>query len=130
VRHLNAEGLAAFLRHYPHAKVLDVDFARERHDRLVADGHHVPWRMPDWGINSGFLEQVLRSLSLDDFVLVISRNGEHSSEAAALLEKSGFGHVYNLLGGYRDFAGGGGCAQREGDHDRGMAGMVPGARKI
>jgi hypothetical protein len=34
--------------------------------------------------------------------VVICRRGQRSCEAAALLEKAGFGHVYNVLGGYED----------------------------
>ena len=102
MRHLTADGLAAFLRLHPHAKVLDVRFAYEREAWRIPGDHHVPWYTPDWKPNPAFLSQALRYLSPDDYVLVICHNGDRSCDAAALLESAGFKHVYNVLGGYTD----------------------------
>jgi hypothetical protein len=62
----------------------------------------VPWYTPGWEPDPGFLDQVLQRISPDDYVMVVCRSGHRSSEAAALLEKAGFAHVYNVLGGYED----------------------------
>lgn len=102
MRHLTVEGLVEFFGHHPSAKVLDIRFAYEREAGHMPGDHHVPWYTPDWEPDPGFLDQVLQRFSPDDYVLVICRSGHRSSEAAALLEKAGFTHVYNVLGGYED----------------------------
>ena len=102
MRHLTADGLAAFLRLHPRAKVLDVRFAYEREAWRIPGDLHVPWYTADWKPNPAFLSQALRYLAPDDYVLVICHNGDRSCDAAALLEAAGFKHVYNVLGGYAD----------------------------
>lgn len=102
MRQLIAEGLPTFLRHYPRAKVLDVRFAHERAAWHIPRDHHVPWYTPDWETNPDFLGLVFQACSIDDYVLVICRNGYRSCEAAAFLEMHGFKHVYSVLGGYED----------------------------
>ncbi|MBW8327597.1 MAG: hypothetical protein K0M48_00045 [Thiobacillus sp.] len=100
MRHLTADGMAAFFLLHPRAKVLDVRFAYEREAGHRPGDHHVPWYTPDWEPDSGFLDRVLQYIAPEDYVLVICRSGHRSCEAAALLETIGFKHVYNLLGGY------------------------------
>lgn len=100
--HLTAEGLAEFFRRYPLAKVLDVRFAYEREAGHLPADHHVPWLTPGSMPDPYFVDRVLQRFSPEDYVLVISRAGRRSSEAAALLEESGFARVYNVLGGYED----------------------------
>lgn len=102
MRHLTVEGLAEFFAHHPRAKVLDVRFGYERETGHIPGDHHVPWLTPNWEPDPSFVSQVLQRFSPEDFVLVICRSGHRSSEAAALLEQSGFAHVYNVLGGYED----------------------------
>lgn len=103
MRHLSTDGFASFLRHHPQAQVLDVHFAHEREAcGYRHSDHHVPWYTPDWEPDPAFLGLVLQRLSPDDYVLVICRSGHCSHEAATLLENSGFQHVYNMLGGYRE----------------------------
>jgi rhodanese-related sulfurtransferase len=100
--HLTAEGLDAFFKQHPHARMLDVrcPYEREVRDRPV--GHHVPWFRRDWTPDPDFVKQVLQRLSPDDYVLVLCHRGEHSHHAASLLEAAGFRHVFNLLGGYEE----------------------------
>lgn len=105
MRHLSVEGLAEFLRDHPAVGVLDVRFAHEREAGHLPGDHHVPWLTPEWEPDPGFVDQVLRHFSPDDYVLVICRCGHRSSEAAELLEQAGFSHVYNVLGGYKDLLG-------------------------
>jgi rhodanese-related sulfurtransferase len=102
MRHLTAEGLVAFLRQNPLAKVLDVRFAHEReaHGHMPGD-HHVPWHTLGMKPNPAFLEEALGRISPSDPVLVLCQNGDCSPHAAALLESAGFKHVYNVLGGYQ-----------------------------
>jgi rhodanese-related sulfurtransferase len=100
--HLTAEGLEAFLRQHPHARMLDVRFAFEREHGDPPATHHVPWLRRDWTPNPDFLQHVLQSLSPRDYVLVLCHRGDCSHHAGALLEAAGFRHVYNLLGGYAD----------------------------
>lgn len=100
--HLTADGLAEFLRCHPRAGVIDVRFEYERDAGHIPGDHHVPWLTAEWEPDPGFLEQVLQHVSRDDYVVVICRCGHRSCDAAALLETAGFGHVYNLLGGYED----------------------------
>jgi rhodanese-related sulfurtransferase len=101
--HLTVEGLAEFLGRYPLSKVLDVRFTYEREAGHLPGDHHVPWLTPGRMSDPYFVDQVLQRCSPEDYVLVISRAGHRSGGAAARLEKSGFAHVYNLLGGYEDF---------------------------
>ena len=54
--HLTAEGLDAFFRQHPHARMLDVRFAFEREHGEPPAAHHVPWLRRDW-INSGPFRQ-------------------------------------------------------------------------
>lgn len=100
MRHLTADGMAAFFLLHPRAKVLDVRFAYEREAGHLPGDHHVPWYAPDWEPDRGFLDRVLQCIAPEDYVLVICRSGHRSCEAAALLETIGFKHVYNLLDGY------------------------------
>jgi rhodanese-related sulfurtransferase len=100
--HLTVEGLAEFFGRYPLAKVLDVRFAYEREAGHLPGDHHVPWLTPGRMPDPYFVDQVLQRFSPEDYVLVISRGGHRSSAAVAHLEKSGFAHVYNVLGGYED----------------------------
>ncbi len=102
MRHLTAEGLAEFFARHPRAKVLDVRFGYERETGHIRGDHHVPWYTPEWEPDPDFLDQVLQRFASDDYVLVICRSGHRSSEAATLLEQSGFAHVYNVLGGFED----------------------------
>jgi rhodanese-related sulfurtransferase len=103
MRHLSTDGFVSFLRHHPQAKVLDVRFAYERESNGHLQGdHHVPWYTPDWAPDPAFLGLVQQRLSPDEYVLVICRCGHRSYEAAELLENSGFQHVYNVLGGYKE----------------------------
>lgn len=106
MRHVSTDGFVSFLRQHPHAKVLDVRCAHEREAGGPVYGCHcVSWYTPDREPDPAFLDQVLQRLSADDYVLVICRSGHSSWEAAALLEKSGFKHVYNVLGGFKDIRG-------------------------
>ena len=104
MRHVSTDGIFSFLRQNLHAKVLDVRCAHEHEaggHRLAH--HHVPWYRPNWEPNAHFLEDVLKCISPDDYVLVMCSSGQLSCKAAALLEAAGFSHVYNVLGGYADF---------------------------
>ncbi len=107
MRHLSVDGLFELFAHHPLAKVLDVRFHFERDTKPIPGVHHVPWFTPDWEPNPVFLDQVREGLSSDDHVLVICQNGQLSCQAAALLEKFGFRHVYNVLGGFEDIKAGG-----------------------
>jgi len=100
--HLTAEGLDAFLRQHPHARMLDVRFAFEWEHGDPLAAHHVPWFRRDWTPDPDFVKQVLQRFSPDDYVLVLCHRGEHSHHAASLLEAAGFRHVFNLLGGYEE----------------------------
>ena len=100
--HLTAEGLDAFFRQHPHARMLDVRFAFEREHGDPPAAHHVPWFRRDWTPDPDFLQQVLQKLSPQDYVLVLCHRGDYSHHAASLLEAAGFRHVYNLLGGYAE----------------------------
>jgi len=100
--HLTAEGLDAFFRQHPHARMLDVRFAFEREHGDPPAAHHVPWLRRDWTPDPDFLQHVLQNLSVRDYVLVLCHRGDYSHHAASLLETAGFRHVYNLLGGYQD----------------------------
>lgn len=102
MKHLSADSLFDLLTHHPHAKVLDVRFTSENAASHHPGVHHVPWFNHDWEPNPDFMNRVLDRLSPDDHVMVICHNGELSCQAAALLEKFGFSHVYNVLGGYED----------------------------
>lgn len=100
--HLTAEGLDAFFRQHPRARILDVRLAFEREHGDPPATHHVPWLRRDWTPDPDFLQQVLQNLSPLDYVLVLCHRGDYSHHAASLLEATGFRHVYNLLGGYQD----------------------------
>ena len=102
MRHLTVEGLVEFMSHHPRAKVLDVRSANERESGSILGNYPVPWFTPDWEPNPAFLAQTLQHCSPDDYVLVICRSGYRSYVAGALLENSGFQHIYNVLGGYED----------------------------
>lgn len=106
MKHLSADSLFDVLTHHPHAKVLDVRFTRETAASHPPVVHHVPWFNHNWEPNPDFMDRVLDHLSPDDHVLVICHNGEFSCQASALLEKSGFRHVYNVLGGYEGLKAG------------------------
>lgn len=124
MRHLTVEGLAKFFRHYPRARVLDVRFAHERETGHMPADHHVPWYTSNWTPNPDFLNLALQCCSAEDHVLVICRDGQHSCEAAALLESAGFRHVYNVLGGYEDFR-----KARSTGIAAGIHGLLPQARR-
>lgn len=102
MRHLSFEGLAPFLREHPRTRVLDVRLAHERDGEHLRGELAVPWHTPDRVPDPDFLDQVLRQLSPDDYVVVVCTSGHVSFEAAALLEQAGFCHVYTILGGYED----------------------------
>lgn len=102
MRHLSVDGLFELFAHHPHAKVLDVRFRSDLSLPRASGIHHVPWFTPEWEPDPDFLARVLKCLSSEDHVLVICQNGEISCLAAAMLEKCGFRHVYNVLGGYED----------------------------
>lgn len=102
MRHLSFEGLAPFLREHPGSRVLDVRLAPERDGEHLRGELAVPWHTPDRFPNPDFLDQVLRQLSPDDYVVVACTRGDLSFEAAARLEQAGFCHVYTVLGGYED----------------------------
>jgi rhodanese-related sulfurtransferase len=103
MKHLTIEGLLDFFRQHPSAKVLDVCSACEPEDRQPSGNVHlVSWYTSDWEPNSDFIKLVSQRISRDDYLLVICRSGSRSAEAGFLLEKSGFRHVYNLLGGHEE----------------------------
>ncbi|NWG39464.1 MAG: hypothetical protein HXY27_05810 [Hydrogenophilaceae bacterium] len=101
--HLTVEGIFDFLRHNPQAKVLDVCSTHEHETRTwMRSINLIVWYAENSEINSGFIEQVSQQIARDDYVLVICHSGYRSAEAAILLEKNGFKHVYNLLGGHKE----------------------------
>lgn len=101
MKHLTIEGLHDFFRQHPQAKVLDVCSTHEHEGRTPSENVHlVSWYTPDWEPNPDFIDLVSQRITRDDYLLVICRSGSRSAEAAFLLEKSGFRHVYNVLGGY------------------------------
>lgn len=107
MRHLSMEGLAAFLRQNPLARMLDVRTALERElHGQVPGAHHVPWHTPALEPNPAFLDEVRRRVSPHQHVLVICQRGDCSPHAAAQLEEASYGYVYNILGGYQGVDGG------------------------
>lgn len=102
MRHLSIDGLFGLIAYPPHAQVLDVRLGPYPAATRIRGAYHVPWLTPAWTRNPDFLARVLECLAREDHVLVICRDGQISCEAAAMLEQSGFRHVYNVLGGYEE----------------------------
>lgn len=63
---------------------------------------HVPWKeAPDWQLNPDFIAQVKRAVrNTSNPVLLLCRSGVRSLAAAEALQKAGFTHLINILGGF------------------------------
>ena len=63
---------------------------------------HVPWKeVPDWALNSDFIEQVKQAVSdISNPVLLLCRSGTRSLAAAEALQDAGFTHLINILDGF------------------------------
>jgi rhodanese-related sulfurtransferase len=88
-------------------------------DEYCGEYGHIPGAyIYSW--SSEVLQESYKDLLLDDTILVICRSGSRSNSAANFLDSKGYLHVYDILGGTRDWKNThgyktAGCVDSDGD---------------
>ena len=96
---LTQEAWTEQLKNDANAFILDVRTAEEVEEGFIPGATNI-----DIYMGQGFLDEI-EKLDKSKNYYVYCRSGNRSGQACALMNQTGFGNAYNLLGGFNDWKG-------------------------
>jgi len=96
---LTQEAWTEQLKNDANAFILDVRTAEEVEEGFIPGATNI-----DIYMGQGFLDEI-EKLDKSKNYYVYCRSGNRSGQACALMNQTGFGNAYNLLGGFNDWEG-------------------------